>query len=91
MLFNLIVANITILLCFFFLFRVVFNTFFTILVDNENVRLRLALAFPTGVPITDKAIKTIKTLLLIKQLKTYQNNHKEQYICNVFYSLTLFL
>ena len=39
-------------MCFFFLFRVVFNSFFTILIDNENVRLRLALAIPIGVPIT---------------------------------------
>ena len=29
-----------------------FNCFFTIPVANENVRLRLALAIPTGVPIT---------------------------------------
>ena len=30
---------------------VVFN-FFTSSVDNENLRLRLALAIPTGIPIT---------------------------------------
>ena len=30
---------------------VVFN-FFTRSVDNENLRLRLALAIPTGIPIT---------------------------------------
>ena len=52
MLFNLLLANIIILLCFFFLFRAVFNSFFTIPVDNGNVRLRLALAIPTGAPIT---------------------------------------
>ena len=52
MLFNLLLANKIILLCFFFLFRVVFNSFFTIPVNNENVRLRLKLAIPTGVPIT---------------------------------------
>ena len=52
MLFNLRLANIIILLCFFFLSRVVFNSFFTIPVASENVRLRLALAIPTGVPIT---------------------------------------
>ena len=43
-------ANITILLCFFFLFLVVFNNFFESPADNENVRLKLALA--TGVPVT---------------------------------------
>ena len=54
MLFNLLLANIVLLLCFFFLFQIVFNSFSTIPVDNENVRLRLrlALAIPTGVPIT---------------------------------------
>ena len=36
----------------FFLSLVIFNNFFTSPVDNENVRLRLALAIPTGVPIT---------------------------------------
>ena len=51
MLFYLLIANITILLCFFFLFRVVFNNFFTIFVEIENVRLGLALAIPTGSPI----------------------------------------
>ena len=50
--FNLLLANITVLLCFFFLFLVVFNNFFTSPVDNKNVRLRHALAIPTGVPIT---------------------------------------
>ena len=36
----------------FFLSLVIFNNFFTSPVDNENVRLKLALAIPTGVPIT---------------------------------------
>ena len=52
MLFNLLLANITILLCFFFLFCVVFNNFVTIVVENENARLKLALAFPGGAPVT---------------------------------------
>ena len=38
-LFNLLLANITILLCFFFLFLVAFNNFFTSPVHNENARL----------------------------------------------------
>ena len=50
MLFNLLLANLTILLCF--LFCVVFNSFFTIPVKIENVRLRLVLAIHTGIPIT---------------------------------------
>ena len=43
MLFNLLVASITILLCFFFLFCVVFNSFFIIPVNIENVRLKVYL------------------------------------------------
>ena len=52
MLFNLLLANITILLCFFLLFLVVFNSFFTIPVEIENVRVKLVLAIPTGSPTT---------------------------------------
>ena len=50
-LFNLLLANVTIL-CFFFLFLVAFNNYFTSLVHNENARLRLALVIPIGAPIT---------------------------------------
>ena len=81
------------LLCFFFLFRVVFNSFFTIPVDNENVALRLTLAIPTGVPIT-VANYAIEILPLIsdKTIKDLnRNNHKKQYIYYVFYSLIPFL
>ena len=55
-----------------FLFLVAFNNFFTSPVDNENVRLKLALAIPIGAPIavakdsiettplvTDKTIKDL--------------------------------
>ena len=49
--FNMLLASIAILLCFFFLFIVVFDNFFTSPVDNGNVRLRLALAILIGVPI----------------------------------------
>ena len=51
-LFNLLRANITILLCFFFLFLVVLTVFFTIPVVIKHARLKLALTIPTGVPIT---------------------------------------
>ena len=59
MLFCLLVANITISLCFFFLFRVFFQKIFIIPVDNENARLKLSLAFPAGAPlaVTNDAIK----------------------------------
>ena len=49
-LFNLLLANIIML--FFFLLLVVLNNFCTSPVDNKNVRLKLAFAINTGVPIT---------------------------------------
>ena len=50
--FNLLLASITILLCFFFLFLVVFKNLFTNPVAVENARLQLAHIVPTGAPIT---------------------------------------
>ena len=64
MLFNLFLANITILLCFFFLFLVVFNGFFIIPVEIENVRVKLALTIPTDAKIT-VANDAIETLLVV--------------------------
>ena len=52
MLFKLLLARITVLLCFFVLFLVVFNSFFTNPVVIENARLQLALIIPAGAPIT---------------------------------------
>ena len=49
---------------FFSLFLVAFNNFFTSPVHNENVRVRLALVIPTGVPIT-VATDAIETLLIV--------------------------
>ena len=76
MLFNLFLANITILLRFFFLFLLVFNSFFAIPLEIENARLKIALAIPTGAPIavandtiemlpvsTDKTIHELSKLL----------------------------
>ena len=78
---NLRIANIKILLCFFFLFRVVFNNFFTILVETENGGLKLVFAIPISGPIT-VANDAIEKLPLVadKQLKTYGDNQKKQYI-----------
>ena len=52
MLFNLLLASITILLYFLFLFLVVFNSFFTIPVVIKHARLKPALAIRTGTPVT---------------------------------------
>ena len=80
-LFNLLLANITIISCFFVLFLVAFFNLVAF-VHNENARLRLALDIPTGIPLTEvnDAIE-ILPLLLIKQLKISQNNQKKQYTC----------
>ena len=72
MLLNLLLANIRILSCFFFLFLVIFSNFLTIPVVREKIKVKLALAILTGATailvneIIDTpllvALKTIKTL-----------------------------
>ena len=52
MLFNLLLAKITILLCFFFLFLIVFKKLFTNPDVIENVKPQLAPIIPAGAPIT---------------------------------------
>ena len=52
MLFHLLLANMTIILCFFFLYLVVFNSFFTIPVKIKITRLKLAFNITPGAPIT---------------------------------------
>ena len=51
MLLSLLLANIKILSCFFFLFLVIFSNFLTIPVVREKIKVKLALAIPTGAPI----------------------------------------
>ena len=53
------------------LFLVFFSNFFTRPIDNENVRLRLALAIPTGVSVT-VANDTIEMLPLVGDKKNYR-------------------
>ena len=50
MLLSLLLADIRILSCFFFLFLVIFNNFLTILVVREKSKVTLALAIPNGAP-----------------------------------------
>ena len=50
--FNLFLASITNLLCFFFLFLIVFKNVFTNPDVIENVRPQLAPIIPAGAPIT---------------------------------------
>ena len=75
MLFNLFLANIPILLYFFFLFCVVFNNFFAIPVVNENAKLKFALAIPIVAPIAvTNEVTEMLPLFQIKQF--YQNSLK---------------
>ena len=77
MLFNLLLASIAILLCFFFLFLVAFNNFFANPVVIENARLQLALIIPTGAPIT-VANDAIEILLIVtNKTMIYQNSQKK--------------
>ena len=70
MLFNLLLASTRILLSFFFLFLVILNNFFIIPVVKENTRVKLALAIPTGTPITlAKEIMDTPTLVADKTIK----------------------
>ena len=50
MLLSLLLANIRILSCLFFLFLVIFSNFLTIPVVREKNRVKIALAIPTGAP-----------------------------------------
>ena len=51
MLSSLLLANLRILSCFFFLFLAIFNNFLIIPVITEKIKEKLVLAIPTGTPI----------------------------------------
>ena len=74
MLFNLLLASIAILLCFFFLFLIVFKNFFTNPVVIENSRLQLAVIIPTGaaIAVANDAIE----MLLVATDKTINDLSK---------------
>ena len=50
MVFNLLLANIKVLSCFYFLFLVIFSNFLAFLIVKQNIKVRLALTIPIGVP-----------------------------------------
>ena len=68
MLSSLLLANIRILSCLFFLFLVMLSNFLIIPVVREKIKVKLALAIPTGAPTT-LAEQMIQTPLLVT-LKT---------------------
>ena len=70
MLSSLILANIRILSCFFFLFLVMLSNFLIIPVVGEKIKVKLALAILTGAPTTlsDEMIQ-IPQLVVLKIIK----------------------
>ena len=77
MLLSLLLANIRILSCFFFLFLVIFSNFLTIPVVREKNKVRLALAVPTGAPaiLVNEIIDT-PLLVVLKTIKICLYNQK---------------
>ena len=81
MLLSLLLANIRILSCFFFLFLVIFNNIFIIPFAIEKIKVKLALAIPTGAPtiVVNEtidtpplvALKTIKILSIYSKIVIY--------------------
>ena len=82
MLFNILLANITISLCFFFFLFCCFYQFFAISVKVENARLKLAIVIPTGflITVSNNAIEMLPDITDKKHLMTYQNSEKKQCI-----------
>ena len=80
-LFNLLLAKIRILLCFFLLFLVVFNSFYKIPVQIENAILKLALANPNGAAITvANDAMGILPVVTDKTINDLSNSRKRQCI-----------
>ena len=79
MLFNLLLVSITILLCFFFLFLIILENFFTNPVVTENARLQLALIIPTGAAITVENDAIEMLTVATDKTMIYQNTRKKQY------------
>ena len=93
MLFNLLLAGITILLYFFFLFLVVFNSFFTIPAEIENARLKTALTIPTGTSIrVENDAMGILSVVIDKTINDLSKKSNEAiYLLSVLLINSLFL
>ena len=78
MLLSLLLANIKILSSFFCLFLAVLNNFLTIPVAREKIKLKLAIAIPTGAPKTlAKERIDLLRLLHFEQLRSCPCNQKQ--------------
>ena len=90
-LFSLLLARTSILSCFSYLFLVILSNFLIISV-KENKKVKLALATPTGAPITIvKEIIDTPPMLQTKQLKFYLCNQMQLHIYLHLYCSTFFL
>ena len=71
MLISLLLANLRILSCFYFLLLVMLNNFLTIPVVKEKIKVKLALVIPTGA-LTTLVNEIIDTppLFALKKIKT---------------------
>ena len=76
MLLSLLLTSVRILSCFFFLFLVMLSNFFTIPVVKEKIKIKLALAIPTGAPtmLVKEMIDTPPVVVLVYVIKG----------CNIF-------
>ena len=85
MILSLLLANISILSCFFFFFLVIFSNLLVIPVVREKKRVKLALLIPTGAPtmLVNEQIDLLQFLHL-KQLKFCLCNRKQLHICLVW-------
>ena len=72
MLLSLLLANIRTLSCFFFLFLAMLSNFLIIPVVREKIKVKLALAIPTGAPIilVNEIIDT-PPLVALKTIKAW--------------------
>ena len=72
MLISLLLTNVRILWCFFFLFLVRFSNYLAIAVVREKIKVRLALAIPTRAPaILANEIIDTPLLVALKTIKIF--------------------
>ena len=69
MLFSLLLANIRILSCFFFLFLVMLSNFLIISIVRDKIKVKLTPAIPAGAPTTLTHTKKTPPLIALKTIK----------------------
>ena len=90
MLFSLLLANITTLSRFFFLFFVMFSNVLYIPVVKEKIKVKLVPAVPTG-PLTTLEQEIMQTPPLVElKTKFCLCNQKQQHIYLTFYCMFFF-